>query len=100
MMGGHGPFRGLEAPLALDASLERPLVFRKRRVTVASARVAAIGREQGAMRVDPEECCGVRRRRSKGHRGRLMRTSTTSIENRFVSLRASPGLAVNSSRLS
>jgi hypothetical protein len=29
-MGGHGPFRGLEAPLALDASLERPLVFRKR----------------------------------------------------------------------
>ena len=31
MMGGHGPFRGLEAPLAPGASLERPLVFRKRR---------------------------------------------------------------------
>jgi len=43
-MGGHGPFRGLEAPLALGASVERALVFRKRRVTsvaVASARLAS-----------------------------------------------------------
>ena len=29
-VGGHGPFRGLEAPLALGASVKRPLGFRKR----------------------------------------------------------------------
>jgi len=28
-MGGHGPFRGLEAPLALRASLDGPHAFRK-----------------------------------------------------------------------
>ena len=40
-MGGHGPFRGLEAPLALRASLDGPHTFRKhvRRTLIAVAQL-------------------------------------------------------------
>jgi hypothetical protein len=43
--GGHGPFRGLEAPLAPRASLKRPLIFRKQRLMEKGMRatMAAIG---------------------------------------------------------
>src|SRR5687768_5285722 len=42
MMGGHGPFRGLEAPLALSARLERPLVFRKPENSPGYGRLAGL----------------------------------------------------------